>query len=78
MSSWSWATRDSANALPYLKGSSSLSVMFDGFLYLNIKISGAHYGLSTCPYLTMLLTFSCFGSANQMVAEMCIGDLKSF
>lgn len=73
----SW-DKGSVHALPCLKGSSSSSVMFDGFLYLNTKISGAHYGLSTCPYLTTLLTFSCLGSANQMVAESCIDNLKSF
>lgn len=48
------------------------------FFILTQRSLGAHYGLSMCPYLTTLLTFSCLGSANQMVAEMCIGDLKSF
>lgn len=78
MSSIDRGGRGSAHSLPYIKGSSRLSVMFDGFLYLNTKISGAHCGLSTCPYLPTLLTFSCLDSANQMVAEMCIGNLKSF
>lgn len=69
--------RGSTYTQPYFKGSSSTVVVFDSFLYLSTRISGAHSGLSTCPHLTTLLTFSCLGSANQVVAETCIGDLKS-
>lgn len=69
--------RSDAHVPPYLKGSGSSSAVLDGFLYLNTTISGAHSGLSTCPSLTPLPTFSCLDSATQVGVEMWIGDLKS-